>query len=89
MAKQNCAVPVIDQKILLLLILQIWNLERNISGFEPESAFIIISCGLVDIERREDGLRVIHSAWSMYQSSYPSSFALARATLASDVRSSA
>jgi len=44
------------------LILIIQNLDRNIRGFEPESILIIISCGLMDIEKREEGLQVIHTA---------------------------
>jgi hypothetical protein len=38
-----------------------WNLERNISGFEPESVLIIISCGLKDTEKGGDGLQVTHT----------------------------
>ena len=39
----------------MLSIPKIWNLERNIREFEPKSIFIIIPCGLMDIEKREDG----------------------------------
>ena len=35
-----------------------WNLERNIRGFEPESVLIIISYSLMDIEKRGDGCRL-------------------------------
>ena len=38
--KQNCVVAAIDKLILWLSIPQIWNLERNISGFEPENILI-------------------------------------------------
>jgi len=55
-------VAVCGQLILMLLILIIQNLDRNILGFEPESILIIISCGLMDIEKREEGLQVIHTA---------------------------
>jgi len=41
-----------------------WNVERNISEFGAESMLIIISCGLMDIEKRGDGLLVICTAWS-------------------------
>jgi hypothetical protein len=40
--KFSCAVPDTDQSILLRSIPQMWNLERNISEFEPESILIII-----------------------------------------------
>ena len=50
--KFSCAVPDIDQLILLLSIPEMWNLERNISGFEPECILIIMFCGLMDIEKR-------------------------------------
>jgi hypothetical protein len=33
--KFSCAVPDIDQLILLLSIPEMWNLERNIMEFEP------------------------------------------------------
>jgi len=33
-----------DQKILLLSIPKMWNLERNISEFGAETILIIISC---------------------------------------------
>jgi hypothetical protein len=51
-------VAAIDQKILLLSISQMWNLERNILEFEPGSILIIISRGLMDIGKRGDGLHV-------------------------------
>ena len=54
-------VAAIDQLILLLSIPGMWNLERNITGFEPESVLIIISCGLKDTEKGGDGLQVIHT----------------------------
>ena len=54
--KFSCAVPDIDQLILLLLIPRMWNLARNIAGFEPESVLIIISWGLMVIEKGKDGL---------------------------------
>jgi hypothetical protein len=38
-----------------------WNLERNIREFEVESILIIMFSGLMDIEKREDGLQVIHT----------------------------
>ena len=61
MVKQNCAVPDIDHLILLLSIPNMWNLERNIMGFEPKRILIIISCGLKDTEKGGDGLQVIHT----------------------------
>ncbi len=57
-------------------------------GFEPEGMLIIIiiiSCGLMDIEKREDGLQVIHTANSRDQPVYPSSLALVNAACASVV----
>jgi hypothetical protein len=33
-------------------------------GLEPQIILIILSCGLMDIEKREDGLQVTHTAWS-------------------------
>jgi len=53
-------VAAIDQKILLLSIPRMWNLERNILGFEPESILIIISCSLKHIEKRGNEIQVIH-----------------------------
>jgi hypothetical protein len=50
-----------DQLVLLLSIPKMQNLERNISGFEPESILIIISSGLTDIEKREGGLQVVYT----------------------------
>jgi len=38
--KFSCAVPDIDQSILLLSIPQMLNLERTIWGFEPECILI-------------------------------------------------
>ena len=46
-----CAVADIDQLILMLSILQMWNLERNIWEFEAESILIITSCSLERIEK--------------------------------------
>jgi hypothetical protein len=50
----------IDQMILLLSIPQIWNLERNIGGFESESILIIMSCSIAlrYIEKREMDYRL-------------------------------
>jgi hypothetical protein len=56
--KFSCSVPDIDQLILPLSIPKMWNLERNIAEFEPESILIIISCSLKHIEKREGGLQV-------------------------------
>jgi hypothetical protein len=60
--KFSCALPDIDQLVFLLSIPKMQNLERNISKFEPESVLIIISCGLKPIEKRGNGLQVIHIA---------------------------
>jgi len=60
--KFSCAVPDIDQLILLLSIPKMQNLARKRSGFEPESILIIISCGLMHIEKRGNGLQVTHTA---------------------------
>ena len=57
-------VTAIDQLILMLSIPQMWNLERNISEFAPESILIIISRGLKDIEKKNDGLHVTHTTWN-------------------------
>ena len=54
-------VAAIDQLILQLSILEMQNLERNIMRVEPKSILIIISCGLMDIEKREDGLQVVYT----------------------------
>jgi hypothetical protein len=35
------------------------NLQRTIGEFDPRSFLIIMSCGLMDIEKEKDGLRVI------------------------------
>jgi hypothetical protein len=59
--KFSCAVPDIDQLVLMLSIPQMWNLERNISGFEAERYLIIISCGLRDIEKKRVGLQVVYT----------------------------
>jgi len=60
--KFSCAVPDIDQLVFLLSIPKMWNLERNIWGFGSESILIIISCSSKHIEKRWDGLQVIHIA---------------------------
>ena len=39
----------------MLSIPRMWNLERNISGFELESILIIIFCGLIVIEKEKGG----------------------------------
>jgi hypothetical protein len=44
------------------LIPQMWNLERNISEFEPGSILIIISCSLKHSEKEGDKLQVICTA---------------------------
>ena len=49
----------VDQLILVLSTPQVWDLERNISGFELESMLIIMFGGLMDSEKREDGLQVV------------------------------
>ena len=49
----------IDQLDLMLSIPKLWNLARNISEFEPESIFIIISYGLMDFEKGKDSLQVV------------------------------
>ena len=54
----------IDQLILLLSILKMQNLARKGSGFELRRVLIIISCGLMNIEKREDGLQVTHTEWN-------------------------
>jgi hypothetical protein len=42
----------------MLSIPQIWNLERNISEFGPESILIIISFGLEDTEKEKMACRL-------------------------------
>jgi hypothetical protein len=39
-----------------------WNLERNIWEFELRLILIIISYGLMRIEKKKDGLQVIYTA---------------------------
>ena len=60
--KFSCAVPDIDQLILLLSIPEMWNLERNIMGVGPENVLIIIAHHLKNIEKKSGGLQVIHTA---------------------------
>ena len=73
-------VAVIDQSKLLLSILQMWNLERTSSEFDPESVLSIISCGLMAIEKREDGLQAKRTAKCLDRHLYSSShLALAKA----------
>jgi hypothetical protein len=38
-----------------------WNLERNISEFEPKRVLIIISHRLKHIEKRAGGLQVVYT----------------------------
>ena len=42
----------------MLSILIIQNLERTITGFELRSVLIIISCGLMDVEKGETDYRL-------------------------------
>ena len=51
-------VAAIDQKILLLSIPQIWNLARKGSEFEAGRVLIIISYGLMNIEKRGANYRL-------------------------------
>jgi hypothetical protein len=51
--KFSCAVPDIDQLILLLSIPEMWNLERNIMGFDFRNVFIKISSGSESNEKKE------------------------------------
>ena len=70
-------VAAIGQSNLLLSIPQMWNLVRKGWVFEPESILIIISCGLVDIEKREAGLQVVcTSIYQMFQKVDGGQFAL-------------
>jgi len=55
-------VVAIDQSILLLSILQLWNLAHNILECGPGSILIIMSCCFMDIEKRGNGLQVTHTA---------------------------
>ena len=56
--KFSCAVPDIDQSVLLLSIPEMQNLARNISGFGSERSLIIISYCFKHIKKRGDGLQV-------------------------------
>ena len=51
--KFSCAVPDIDQLILLLSIPEMWNLERNIMGFDFRNVFIKISSGSESMKRKK------------------------------------
>jgi hypothetical protein len=51
-------VAAIDQLILKLSIPQMWNLERNISGYGPEIGLIIISSSLNHIKKEEMDYRL-------------------------------
>ena len=55
----------IDQLLLMLSIPKMWNLERNIREFEPKSILTIISCNLMDIEKRYDESQVTRTSRSL------------------------
>ena len=59
--KFSCAVPDIDQLILLLSIPKIQNLARKGMEFEPKRVLIIISHRLKHIEKRAGGLQVVYT----------------------------
>jgi hypothetical protein len=59
-------VAAIDQKILMISVPQMWNLARKGLEFEPRRVLIIMFCGLMDIEKRNNSLHVTRTVQAGY-----------------------